>query len=86
MTRNSLYRITVIIHWEALCTERYTLIELHVITYYTCGTNHNTRAVIYSEMMANGGSRVDVYTSLRMSHFCYYTRDKRHTEQQELMS
>ena len=62
--------VAVLIVFKALGTQRHTLIECHVITDDTRLTYYHTRSVVNRKVFADGSSRVNIDTRLRVSLFC----------------
>lgn len=60
MAWDTLDRFTVCIQWKALGTQSYALIQLHVISDDARLPNYHTRSVVYGEVAADGGTRVNI--------------------------
>ena len=58
--------ITLLIILEALGTQRYTLIQRHVVADNRCLTDDHTRTMINSEILTYLSTRVDIDTRLRV--------------------
>ena len=66
------YGIAVLIKLEALGAKRNSLIELHMIAYDCSLSDNHTCAVVDAEILADTGTRMDVYAGKRVSKFCDY--------------
>ena len=63
------YGIAVLVKLETLGTKRNSLIELNMIAYYCGFSDNHTCAVVYAEILADAGSRMDVDTGQGMCKF-----------------
>ena len=77
--------VAVLIIFEALGTKGHTLIECHVVADDTRLTNDHTRAVVDGEILSDGGTRMDVDTSLRVRQLCDDTGDDRYLQLMQFM-
>ena len=67
-------RLAFLIIAETLCTECNSLIYTDVITHHSRLTDYHSGAVVYAEVIADLGSRMDVDSRFRMGHFRDHTR------------
>lgn len=58
VARDSLDRVAVLIEWETLGSEGYTLVEFHIVADDAGSSNHHTRTVVDGEVLADGSLRV----------------------------
>ena len=75
--------IAVRIEREAFRAERHALVQLHVVADDRCLADDDPRAVVDGEIVADGGTRVDVDAGLRMRHLGDDARDERHVQPQQ---
>ena len=75
-------RQSFFVQGKAFCTQCHTLIKADMITDYSRLPDHNTRTMIDTEIFSDLRSRMNVYSCIRMGHFCYNTWNHRHTELQ----
>ena len=66
-------------------TESNSLIDLDIVADYGGFADNDACTVVYEEISADSSSRVDIYTCLAVGVFSHDTRDKRDTEQMELV-
>ncbi len=85
MARNALYRVTVFVEREALCSERYALIEFHVVADDACCPDYDARAVVDGEIFSYLCPRVDVDARLRVCHFRQDSRNEGHAEEHQFV-
>ena len=68
MAWNALDGVAVFIEWETLGTQCHALIELHVVAYDAGSPYHHTCAVIYGEVVPDGGSWMYVDACFAVCH------------------
>ena len=85
MAWNTFDRLAVSIQWETLGTQRHSLIQFHIIADNACFTNYHTCSVVYGEVAADDGTRVDIYSRLAMGHFGDNAGNERNTEPQQFV-
>lgn len=85
MTQYAFNRISLFIKWEALGTQRNTLVELYVVTNNTGSTDYNTCSMVNGKMAAYGCCRVYIDTRLTVCHLGDDTRYEGHAQQVQLM-
>ena len=66
-----IYRITVFIKLETLCSQSDTLIKLYMVSNNTSFAYNNTCTMVYAEIFANLCSGMYVYTGKRMCQLSY---------------
>lgn len=78
MTRDALDQSTVVILAERQSAKGHALIETAVIADNTGFADHHAGAVVYEEVLADGGAGMDVDACARMGHLVDDARDERH--------
>ena len=63
----------------------HSLIYLDIVTDNSGLTDHDTCSVVNKEILANGGTRMDVNTGLAVCVLCHHTWDERYSKQMQLM-
>ena len=85
MTGNPLDRISVLVQLERQRAQRNTLIQFHVVTDNTGGSDDHTRSMIDGEVFADGCRRVNVNACLGMRQFGQHTRNQGYSQQMQLV-
>ena len=78
MTRDALDQGAVVILAERQSAKGHALIETAVVADNTGFADHHAGAVVYEEVLADGGAGMDVDACARMGHLVDDARDKRH--------
>ena len=86
MTRDALDQGAVVILAERQRTKGHALIETAVVADDAGLADHHACAVVYEEVLADGGARMDIDACARMGHLVDDARDKWHVALVEHMS
>lgn len=76
MAVDTLDGVALVIEGETAGAQRHSLIELHVAAYAAGLADYHTRAMVYGEVVANRGARVNVDAGLRVGHLCHHPGDE----------
>ena len=68
--------VTFLVSWEAQCAQGDTLVDFDVVAYLRGFSYDNARSMVNEEVLADSGSRVDVYARLRVHMFAHNSWDQ----------
>ena len=79
------YGIAVLVKLETLGTKRNSLIELNMVADDCSLADNHSGAVVYAEILADTGTRMDVDTGKRVSKFSDYTGQDGYSQLKQAM-